>query len=187
MDWQRSERRAGALESARPWLDPEAFVWRRRLEGELPNRDTSLAETKLRTRTHVTELFRLRMCAAWEHLVDDGKTPIEPHVKKWMRVGEGQRIRIRDAVRAELLPVFESHRDAWGLAPFAVDERLPLACVKASNDRIEPQEVHVVFARDPSPAVLDELRSALQSALDRATNVPGFSLAPPSLPPSHGG
>ena len=168
MDWQRSRAKCEALAGARAWTAPDQWLYKRSVKGEHPNRDTVLAESRLRARTHLDELFRLRMCAAWEHLVDDGRTPLLDSAKRWMRVGEAQRMRVRDAMAAELGPLFASRRDAWGAAPFAHDAP-ELVVFAASNERIEPQEVHVVFAAPPSAAVRDEVQAAVQAALDRAS------------------
>ncbi|MDB4943227.1 MAG: hypothetical protein JWP97_2761 [Labilithrix sp.] len=184
MEWERSAMRGAELasEAAREHLDGGAFVWKRELRGELPNRDTTLNETRLSARTAVAEHFRVRMCAAWEHLVDDGKTELAPHVKKWMRVGEAERVRIREVVRAEIQPLLERRAGEWGIGRFAHER--PWVCVRASNDRIEPQELHLTFEADPHEAALAELTSAFQVALDRATasSVPPSRL-PPSMPP----
>jgi hypothetical protein len=108
------------------------------------------------------------MCATLEHLVDDGRTPLDDCTKKWMRVGEAERVRIRDAMVAELAPLFAERQAAWGVAPFA-DDRPDLVVFAASNERIEPQEVHVVFERPPPALVRDEVQAAVQRALDRAS------------------
>jgi hypothetical protein len=98
-----------------------------------------------------------------------------------MRVSEAQRVRVRDAMAAELGPLFASQRDAWGVRPFAHDAP-ELVVFAASNERIEPQEVHVVFAAPPSAKVHDEVQAAVQAALDRAIGAspvnPGGSCAP---------
>jgi hypothetical protein len=168
MDWERSSQKSDVLFGARAWMAPDTWLYKRTLKGELPNRDTLLAESKLRTRTVVSEHFRVRMCAAWEHLVDDGKTPLEPRVKKWMRVSEAERIRIRDAVTAELAPIFAAKKGEWLVKPFAHDD--PHAVVfTASNDRIEPQQVHVAFDVGPPPEARTEIQAAVQAALDRAS------------------
>ncbi len=169
MDWQRSTQQSDAVDGgAGEWLEPGAWLYKRTLQGELPNRDTYLAESKLRARTAVSELFRVRMRATWEHVVDDGKTELEPRVKKWMRVSEAERIRIRDAITTKLTPVFGEHAEEWALRPFTHDDP-DLAVFTVSNDRIEPQEVHVAFARTPSREVWDAVQSAVQAAFDRAT------------------
>jgi hypothetical protein len=168
MDWQRSHQKSDYLVHAREFAAPDTWVYKRTLKGELPNRDTYLAESKLRARTAVSDLFRVRMCAAWEHLVDDGKTELEPRVKKWMRVSEAQRVRIRDAVTTELATVFAERLPAWRVKPFAHDAP-DLVVFQASNDRIEPQEVHVAFAQRPSPTIRDEVQAAVQAAFDRAS------------------
>jgi hypothetical protein len=122
MDWERSASRSDALAGgAEAWVVPESWLYRRKLSGEHPNRDTLLVEARLRARTAVSEHFRVRMRATWEHVVDDGKTELDPRVKKWLRVSEAERMRIRDALVATLAPVFAEHAEAWELAPFAHD------------------------------------------------------------------
>ena len=167
MDWERSVGKSDALVFAREWLAPGRWLYKRTLNGEHPNRDTYLAESKLRARTALSDLFRVRMCAAWAHLVDDGKTELEPRVKKWMRVSEAERVRVRDAVLSELGPVFAERAAAWGVKPFAHDDP-DWVVFAASNNRIEPQEVHVAFAERPPQAVRDEVQAAVQAAFDRA-------------------
>ena len=168
MDWQRSREKSEHLALAREWVAPETWLYKRELKGELPNRDTTLAESKLRARTALSDLFRVRMCATCEHLVDDGKTELARRVKKWMRVGEAERIRIRDAVTAELASIFAERAADWGVKPFVHDD-LGWVVFAACNDRIEPQEVHVAFVQAPSETVLAEVQSAVQAALDRAS------------------
>lgn len=168
MDWQRSKAKSDALMGAREWMAPETWLYKRTLAGEHPNRDTYLAESKLRARTAVSDFFRVRMCAAWEHLVDDGKTELEPRVKKWMRVSEAQRVRVRDAVTTELALVFADRARAWGVKPFVYDDP-DWVVFAASNDRIEPQEVHVAFERTPPKTVRDDVQAAVQAAFDRAS------------------
>ena len=107
------------------------------------------------------------MCAAWEHLVDDGKTELEPRVKKWMRVSEAERVRVRDAVTTELAAVFAERAAAWGVKRFVHDDP-SWVVFAASNDRIEPQEVHVAFERTPPSAIRGEVQAAVQAAFDRA-------------------
>ena len=54
MDWTRSAFPGAQLApAAREWADPSAWLYKQGLAGELPNRDTYLAESKLRTRTVV--------------------------------------------------------------------------------------------------------------------------------------
>ena len=169
MDWERSKRQSDTMNGgAREWLAPGTWLYRRTLHGELPNRDTYLTESKLRARTAVAELFRVRMRAAWEHVVDDGKTELEPRVKKWMRVSEAERVRLRSALAAELAPIFAKHAEEWGLRPFSHDDP-DLAVFAASNERIEPQEVHVAFERTPSKEVWEAVQAAVQGAFDRAS------------------
>ena len=173
MDWERSTTPADAnldamVSGAVRWLEPGGWLYKRSLEGELPNRDIYLAESKLRARTAVSELFRVRMRATWEHVVDDGKTALDPRVKKWKRVSEAERVRIRDAVSKELAPIFAARAEAWALRPFTHDDP-DLAVFAASNERIEPQEVHVAFERTPSKEVWEAVQTAVQGAFDRAS------------------
>jgi len=168
MDWSRSIAKCDRLMGARAWTAPDQWLYRKTLHGELPNRDTILTEAKLRARTALDPCFRLRMCATFEHLVDDGRTPLDDSTKKWMRVGEAERMRIRDSMVAELAPLFAERAAAWGVAPFAHDA-LGLVTFAASNERIEPQELHVAFAAPPAANVRDEVQAALQRALDRAS------------------
>lgn len=168
MQWSRSSAKAAALaEVARPWVDPSAWLYKRALHGELPNRDTLLAEAKLRARTVVNGSFRLRMLAAWEHLIDDGRTTLDARTRKWMRVGEAERARVRDSVSAELTTLFADKGAAWGLSPFVHD--LAYESFFASNERFEPQELDLVFAQPPNQAVRESVQQAFQSALDAAT------------------
>lgn len=168
MDWSRSRAKAGHLaEPAHPWVDREAWMYKRSLAGELPNRDTYLAESKLRARTLVNGSFRLRMRAAWEHMIDDGKTSLDARAKKWMRVGEAERIRIRDAVSTQLSSTFDERAAEWELAPFVHDGAYETFF--ASNERIEPQELDVSFAAPPGAGARAAVQAAFQAAIDRAT------------------
>jgi hypothetical protein len=142
-------------------------MFKRVLAGELPNRDTYLAETKLRARTAVSEMFRVRMRAAFEHVIDDGKSGLDARVKKWMRVSEAERVRIRDAVTTTLTEVFAQNREAWSLGEFSHDGGYQT--FSASNERIEPQDVDVAFRVAPSGAVQADVQGAVQRAIDRAT------------------
>jgi hypothetical protein len=168
MDWSRSRAKAGHLaEPAQPWVEPQAWMYKRALSGELPNRDTFLVEGKLRARAHVDPWFRLRMRAAWEHVIDDGKTSLDARTKKWMRVGEAERIRIRMAVSADLADVLAEKAAEWRLAPFVHD--LSYVTFFASNERIEPQELDVAFAVPPDEVVRAAVQACFQAAIDRAT------------------
>lgn len=168
MEWERSASRADALASgAQPWVDPSAWMYKRTLTGELPNRDTYLAEARLRARAVVSAMFRVRMRATFEHVIDDGKIELEPRVKKWMRVSEAERIRIRDAVTTSLAEVFTQNEEAWSLGEFSHDGGYQT--FSASNERIEPQDVDVAFRAPPTAAVQAEVQAAVQSAIDRAT------------------
>lgn len=168
MEWTRSEHPADHLApAAREWAQPGAWIYKQELIGELPNRDTYLTESKLRTRTVVESAFRLRMRAAWEHVIDDGKIELPPKVKKWMRVSEAERVRIRDAVVAQLSTLFAEQAEAWGLTTFEHHRRYQV--FHASNDRIEPQELDVAFAGAPTEEAMDAVGAAFQEAVDRAT------------------
>ena len=168
MQWERSASRADTLAAgAKPWVEPSAWMYKRVLAGELPNRDTYLAETKLRARTSVSALFRVRMRAAYEHVIDDGKVELDPRVKKWMRVSEAERVRIRDAVTTTLGEVFARNHDAWSLGEFSHEGGFQT--FSACNERIEPQGVDVAFRVAPTAAVQAEVQAAVQSAIDRAT------------------
>jgi hypothetical protein len=168
MQWERSRARADELpEDAQRWVAPPAWIYKRTLAGELPNRDTYLAESKLRARTMVAEAFRVRMRAVWEHVIDDGKTPLDSNVKKWLRVSEAERVRIRDAVTAQLREVFADKAQTWSLGRFTHDGTY--TTFLASNDRIEPQEVNVAFDGVPPERIRTEVQQAIQSAFDRAT------------------
>jgi hypothetical protein len=168
MEWERSVSRADTLApGAQKWVDPSAWMFKRVLAGELPNRDTYLAETKLRARTAVSEMFRVRMRAAFEHVIDDGKSGLDARVKKWMRVSEAERVRIRDAVTTTLTEVFAQNREAWSLGEFSHDGGYQT--FSASNERIEPQDVDVAFRVAPSGAVQADVQGAVQRAIDRAT------------------
>jgi hypothetical protein len=169
MEWSRSHVKAGHVaEPGLPWVEPAAWMYRRSLVGELPNRDTSLGETKLLTRTFVSGSFRLRMRAAWEHVIDDGKVPLDARTKKWMRVSEAERVRVRDAVSADLTTFLAEKAGAWPLGAFAHDS--PYQAFFASNERIEPQELHVAFTAAPDQAVREALQATFQAAIDRATH-----------------
>lgn len=168
MDWSRSRAKAGHLvEPAHPWVEPSAWMYKRTLRGELPNRDTVLGETRLRARTFVNGSFRLRMRAAWEHVIDDGKTALDARTKKWMRVGEAQRIRVRDAVSAQLTSVLADKTAEWKVAPFVHDQAYET--FYASNDRIEPQELDLIFSHAPDQTVRSAVQAVFQDAIDRAT------------------
>lgn len=168
MDWERSASLASTLAGgAARWLEPSAWMYKRTLAGELPNRDTTLAETKLRARTAVTATFRVRMRAAYEHMIDDGRAPLDARVKKWMRVSEAERIRIRDAVTAALGEVFAQNHEAWSLGEFSHEGGYQTFSV--SNERIEPQDVDVAFRGEPTAAAQAEVQGAVQSAIDAAT------------------
>jgi hypothetical protein len=168
MEWRRSASRADQLPPVvQAWVDPSAWVYQRVLAGELPNRDTYLVESRLRARTAVSDAFRVRMRAAWEHMIDDGKTELTARVKRWMRVSEAERTRIRDAMTAQLSQVFADKGEAWSLGRFAHDGAYQTFA--ASNDRIEPQEVDVAFDGAPSEDVRAQVQEVVQSAIDRAT------------------
>ena len=168
MDWVRSAAKGEQLMGAREHTAPDQWLYKKTLRGEHPNRDTVLAESKLRARTALDALFRLRMCATCEHLVDDGRTSLDDTTKRWMRVSEAERTRIRDSMLAELGPLFAVHRAAWGVRPF-VHDAPDLVVFAASNERIEPQELHVAFDRPPPARVRDEVQAAVQRALDHAS------------------
>lgn len=168
MEWTRSHSKAVHLaEPAQPWVERSAWMYKRTLSGELPNRDTYLNEGRLRARTVVNGSYRLRMRAAWEHVIDDGKTSLDARTKKWMRVGEAERIRIREAITAQLTPALADRTAPWGLVPFAHDA--PFHTFFASNERIEPQELDVAFAHPPDDTVRAAMNELFQTALDRAT------------------
>ena len=118
---------------------------------------------------HRVGAIALRRHAAFEHLVDDGRTPLAVNAKRWMRVSEAERLRVRDAMLAELAPLFAERRAAWGVQTFAHDAP-GLVVLTASNERIEPQELHVAFEQPPPAHVRDEMQAALQRALDRASS-----------------
>jgi hypothetical protein len=107
------------------------------------------------------------MRAVWEHVIDDGKTPLDSNVKKWLRVSEAERVRIRDAVTAQLREVFADKAQTWSLGRFTHDGTY--TTFLASNDRIEPQEVNVAFDGVPPERIRTEVQQAIQSAFDRAT------------------
>jgi hypothetical protein len=168
MQWERSTVRADGLPpEAQRWVDPGSWLYRRTLIGEHPNRDTLLTQSKLRARAAVGELFRVRMRAAWEHVIDDGRTPLDARTKKWMRVSEAERVRIREAVFAELSQVFAESAEAWSLCPFAHDA--PHETFEAFNERIESQLVDVAFRAPPDAEVLVQIRRSVKAAFDRAT------------------
>jgi hypothetical protein len=168
MQWERSASRAQAMpEDAQRWVEPARFVYKRTLSGEQPNRDTLVTETKLRARAAVGEMFRVRMRAAWEHVIDDGKTPLDARTKKWMRVSEAERVRIREAVFAELSKVLAQNAESWSLGPFAHDA--PFETFEAWNERIEPQLVDVAFRGPPTAEALVQIRRSVKAAFDRAT------------------
>ena len=168
MQWERSASRGDTLaEGARRWVEPSAWMYKRALVGELPNRDTCLSEAKLRARTVVSATFRVRMRAAHEHVIDDGRVPLDARVKKWMRMSEAERVRIRDAVTTTLGEVLAQNREAWSLGEFSHEGGYET--FSASNERIEPQDVDVAFGVAPTAAVRAAVQAAVQSALDRAT------------------
>ena len=168
MQWERSASRGDALaEGARRWVEPSAWLYKRALAGELPNRDTYLAQAKLRARTVVSATFRVRMHAAYEHVIDDGRAPLDARVKKWMRVSEAERVRVRDGVTATLAEIFADHQGAWSLGAFSHEGGYET--FSASNERIEPQDVDVAFAVAPTSDVRAAVQDAVQRAFDRAT------------------
>ena len=168
MDWQRSASRADQLAAeAQAWVGPSSWMYKRVLSGELPNRDTYLAESRLRARCCVKDSFRVRMRAAYEHVIDDGRSALEPRVKKWMRVSEAERVRIREAMTSALAGICAAKSEAWALGTFSHDGSYQT--FTASNERIEPQEVDVAFLVAPPDAVRAEVQAAVQSAIDRAT------------------
>jgi hypothetical protein len=59
LDWERSRATTELLgDRARTWVTRGAWLLRTELRGELPNRDTSLSETKLRARNVIGPSFR---------------------------------------------------------------------------------------------------------------------------------
>lgn len=179
MDWERSTQRAeGLIHGADAWTDHGGFVYRRMLKGDLPNRDTYLVEQRLRARSSVGDVFRVRMKAAWEHVVDDARKQLDPKVKRWIRVSEAERMRIRDSMTVQLAKVFDEKREAWSLAAFSFDRDYEV--FMASNERIEPQEVDVTFTGKPSDDVREAVQKAVQDALDRASAEHRITVAPPA-------
>jgi len=85
-----------------------------------------------------------------------------------MRVSEAERTRIRDSMLAELAPLFAVHPAAWGGRPFVHDAQ-DLVVFAASNERIEPQALHVAFERPPRVRVREQVQAAVQRALDHAS------------------
>jgi hypothetical protein len=142
-------------------------MYKRVLSGELPNRDTYLAESKLRARTAISDVFRVRMRAMYEHIIDDGRSSLDARVKKWMRVSEAQRVRIRDAMTTTLAETFADKHDAWSLGVFSHDGGYTTFSV--SNERIEPQHVDVAFRSPPTAEVQAAVQAAVQHAIDHAT------------------
>jgi hypothetical protein len=100
-------------------------------------------------------------------MIDDGRAPLDARVKKWMRVSEAERIRIRDAVTAALGEVFAQNHEAWSLGEFSHEGGYQT--FSASNERIEPQDVDVAFRGEPTAAAQAEVQGAVQSAIDAAT------------------
>lgn len=184
VDWPRSAWTTERLApSAHPWVKPNAWIWKQALSGDLPNRDTYLTESKLRSRTVVDVFFRLRMCARYEQLVDDGRTPLAANVRKWMRVSEAERVRIRDAVVARMSGVLAEHAQEWRLTRFS--HELPevhrhgpavapaaagcYATFHAQSERIESQELDVAFESPPAESTKARVAAAFQDAMERAT------------------
>jgi len=184
--WTRSSSVAGAIASpAREWLAPDAWLYKSVLKGELPNRDTYVSEAKLRARNVVGDSFRLRMKATLEHLVDDGKVQLDPQMKRWMRVSEAGRTRVRDAVAKDLAEFFTTDGAALPLATFRHD--LPseafggvgqtgsrLITFHAQTERMEPQELTVSFSSNPSVTARACVQKAFQDAMDRACVPPNL-------------
>ena len=108
------------------------------------------------------------MRAVWGHLIDDGKTELDPKVKRWMRVSEAERVRIRDAIVTELRSLFLENAAAWSVAPF--DHACAYHSFFASNERIEPQELNVAFSHEPNAEITSRLQAVFQDALDRAAH-----------------
>lgn len=179
MEWERSSQRAGGmLHGADAWTDPAGWMYRRFLKGDLPNRDTYLVEQRLRARTSVCDVFRVRMKANWEHVVDDARKQLDPKVKRWIRVSEAERMRIRESVTAQLGRIFDEKKEAWGLVPFVHDGDYQV--FEASNERLEPQEVNVAFAQKPPDDVRSAVQKAVQDAFDRASAEHRITVAPPA-------
>ncbi len=84
-----------------------------------------------------------------------------------MRVSEAERMRIRDAVTAQLAQVFAEKASAWSLGRFAHDA--PYETFMASNERIEAQQVDVAFDGAPAQDVRAQVQAVVQTAIDRAT------------------
>ena len=100
MEWERSASRADALApGAQPWVDAVRVDLQAHAHAASCRTATPISPSRSSARAPaVSAMFRVRMRAAFEHVIDDGKTELEPRVKKWMRVSEAERIRIRDAV-----------------------------------------------------------------------------------------
>ena len=183
VDWPRSAWTTERLAPrAHPWVKPNAWMWKQTLSGDLPNRDTYLFESRLRSRTVVDGSFRLRMQARYEQLIDDGRTPLAANVRKWMRVSEAERVRIRDAVVARLSVVLAEHAHEWGLTRFSLElpeiqPHVPVmipaaacyATFHAESERVESQELDVAFERPPAEGTRALVAAAFQDAMDRAT------------------
>jgi hypothetical protein len=125
------------------------------------------------------------LSAAWEHV----KNPRDPNVARWNRVTEEDRVRIKEAVSAELSALFAEKTEAFALRPYRHDlpaahpdfyESFPTAlppdvregCLVsffASNDRIESQLLTVAFSKIPDKPARAAIQKAFQAALDRAT------------------
>jgi hypothetical protein len=183
IDWQRSEARPPSISAGGTELAcAGAFVYRKRMNGDWPNRDTIIDEGKLLRRHAFGPTFRLRM------KTDAQETGWFP--TQWREVTEAELERIKLSVFAELVPSFEKNQSAWRLRPFRND--LPLAypefyesfptalppdvrdgCLvsfrSSLNDGIEPQELTVAFAGLPSKDEREAIHVAFAAAIKRAT------------------
>lgn len=185
LDWQRSEHRAPSFSGAKAELcQPGGFVYRRRMHGDLPNTDTFIDLKKLRRRHAFGPSFRLRMNATWE----DVKDPRDATVRRWNKVTEEERMRVKEAVSAKIAAVLEENAAAWGLCPFRHDlpvvhpdfyEKVPEAlppdvkdgCLMSffvQSEKIESPMLSVSFAAMPAKAAREAIQKVFAGEVERA-------------------
>lgn len=186
MTWARASRPTTELDAkARPFVGVLP-LFRTRLSGELPNRDTWLHGEALSGRSRQTPHARVRVLTAWEHLAGPGrgapKSPagLDPMVWKELQVTEAQRREACARVATELEQALTAEPDAL---PF--DETLPEVWPELPSPPFAPPppsargyqvrlsspattvmsiEARVAFRVSPSPATLARLRTVLARA-----------------------
>lgn len=178
LTWGVSQETARVLpERAKRWVNENARVFRSVLEGSRANEDVVLRESALRQRHAFGRSYRLRMMAAWESV----PSPADESVKRWNRVTEPERIRMRDAIASELNALFAGEGSGWPLADYDANHRVAYPDLSppgapgphqllfyAQNERVESQQLAVSFHEMPTKAVRGAIGGAFQAALNRA-------------------